>query len=209
MPTVTGTIVNPSEAAPLKGDGVVAGFSAPQRWRHGLCDCFGDCCVCMAVCCCWAVTPAQIYEKAVRANLCQRTMGCGCMGIFLLLALLYILNDVFNSIAYSYYNNITFADCCDQEFWESLNQDNSDHKWAFEVAEVCLFFASIITCCIVCHVRQQIRRRDQIPATICPETCEDCCCAWCCGPCTECQLLRHEGVTSAKYSLCSPIAVKV
>lgn len=197
-----------AEAAPLKGDAVVIG-AAPRSWRHGLCDCCGDCMVCCAVCCCNAVTTGQIYEKAVRANLINRMCGMGCMAIFLLLTVCYALNSIFQSAGGYYYSDFQIYWNETSGEWYSNKGDDADVPWEAQVAEFFFFVASIVTCCIVCNVRRAIRTRDQIPASCCPDCCEDACCACFCGACTECLILRHEGVTSQKYSLCSPIAVKV
>ena len=81
---------------------------------------------------------------------------------------------------------------------------------ASRAAEVCMAASSFIMFGVVCTVRAAIRKRDRIPPQAgFADCCEDCCCAFCCNPCTQCLLLRHEGVTSAKYSLCSPTAVDV
>ena len=200
-----------AETTPLKGDAVVIGVigEAPRRWRHGHFDCFGDCMVCCSVFCCNAVTTAQIYEKAVRANLINRVCGfMGCMAVFLLLIFCYAMHDIFQAAeGYSNFDNL-------QNYWNSVNTPGGKTAIPLEsqLAEFFLFVASLTTCCIVCNVRKAIRTRDQIPASCCPDSCEscdDCCCTLFCGACTQCLLLRHEGVTSQKYSLCSPIAVRV
>ena len=66
------------------------------------------------------------------------------------------------------------------------------------------FLASAFMCLTVCQVRQAIRKRDAIPESHC-QGCEDLCCAWCCNPCTQCLIMRHEGLVKGKYSLTSPI----
>ena len=61
-----------------------------------------------------------------------------------------------------------------------------------------------MSCLIVCNVRKFIRRRDGIREEHC-QGCEDIACATFCGWCTQCLLLRHEGLVGGKYSLVSPI----
>ena len=197
-----------AEATPLKGDAVVIG-EAPKKWRHGLCDCCGDCMVCCAVCCCNAVTTGQIYEKAVRANLINRIAGMGCMAVFLLLIFCYVGHNIL--VATGTYNQFDSQMYQGEDgTWYSNREDSSmEAPWQTQLAESVLFIASIVTCCIVCNVRKAIRTRDQIKPSCCPDCCDDACCTMFCGACTECLILRHEGVTSQKYSLCSPIAVKV
>ena len=200
-----------AEATPLKGDAVVIG-EAPKKWRHGLCDCCGDCMVCCAVCCCNAVTTGQIYEKAVRANLINRIAGMGCMAVFLLLVVCYAAHDILQAAGGYYMSDFTLYWDPDTNSWTSMKDDGTTMEstpWQAQAAEFFLFVASIVTCCIVCNVRKAIRTRDQIKPTCCPDCCDDACCTMFCGACTECLILRHEGVTSQKYSLCSPIAVKV
>ena len=64
--------------------------------------------------------------------------------------------------------------------------------------------ASCISCLIVCNVRRFIRKRDGIQEEHC-QGCEDLACAACCNPCTQCLIMRHEGLVVGKYSLTSPI----
>ena len=67
------------------------------------------------------------------------------------------------------------------------------------------FFAGIFGCgmCVLTTlVRSYIRKRDNIPATVCAGL-DDLTCAVCCLPCVQCQLMRHEGMTSGRYSLSS------
>ena len=79
-----------------------------------------------------------------------------------------------------------------------------------DIASVLGFFASIITCLVVCTVRKAVRKRDGIEANCCgSEVCEDCCCACCCNPCTQCQIFRQEKIDCAKYQICSKTAAAV
>jgi len=88
--------------------------------------------------------------------------------------------------------------------------DDASTPWELKLAQFCLLVAQLLTCAVVCSARAAIRRRDRIaPGPCCSDCCEDVCCALCCNPCSQCLILRHEGVTSGKYSLCSPIAVNV
>lgn len=83
--------------------------------------------------------------------------------------------------------------------------------WELKLAQSCLLVGQMLTCAVVCGVRRAIRRRDKIALgpLPCSDCCEDCCCALCCNPCSQCLLLRHEGATDGRYSLCSPVAVNV
>lgn len=68
---------------------------------------------------------------------------------------------------------------------------------------------------ILMVLRRAIRKRDQIKETgfcfpsctsglcCCPEGVQDCCEAFWCHCCVAAQLLRHEGHSGDKYSLCS------
>jgi len=189
-----------TEAAPLKGDAVVIG-AQPKAWKAPCCTCFSDCCICCSVVCCTSITSGQIYEKAVRAGLLSRAGPLGCMGIFLILLGLYIANSILVSSDPSYYEKLT----------DLVNGPEVDATppAAVQIGQVCMLAAFLISCLITCSVRKAIRKRDAIPASCCADYCDDCFCTWCCLPCMQCQILQHEGVTGSKYSLCSPIAVKV
>lgn len=57
-----------------------------------------------------------------------------------------------------------------------------------------------ISCCctvmIVTNARGAIRRRDNIAG----DECRDFCLSFWCNPCTQCMLLRHEGLSGDKYN---------
>ena len=59
------------------------------------------------------------------------------------------------------------------------------------------------TCLITMLLRARIRKRDNIPVTVCAGL-DDCCCAIICTPCVQCQLLRHEGLGEGRYEFTSP-----
>ncbi|RUS19008.1 PLAC8 family-domain-containing protein, partial [Endogone sp. FLAS-F59071] len=40
------------------------------KWRHGLCDCFGDCGLCIQTCCCPCITYGQNKDKMLGDGSC-------------------------------------------------------------------------------------------------------------------------------------------
>mmetsp|Transcript_21265 Transcript_21265/g.44819 ORF Transcript_21265/g.44819 Transcript_21265/m.44819 type:complete len:167 (-) Transcript_21265:1253-1753(-) len=62
---------------------------------------------------------------------------------------------------------------------------------------------SVMTLLIICTVRRSIRTRDGIEPT-CYEPVDDICYSFWCGPCTTCQIMRHEKMVYGRYSLLSP-----
>lgn len=64
-----------------------------------------------------------------------------------------------------------------------------------------VFFCGM--CVLTMAVRRRVRERDQIPATVCAAV-DDCACVCCCLMCTQCQIMRHEGLVGSRYKLLSP-----
>ena len=95
--------------------------------------------------------------------------------------------------------------CGDDGTCEDLGPRRPHAHWTLQCAQFCLCTASLCIFAIICTVRSGIRRRDYIPPQFC---CNDCCedvwCSLLCAPCTQCMMLRHEGVTSHRYELTSP-----
>jgi hypothetical protein len=66
---------------------------------------------------------------------------------------------------------------------------------------VCLTFYGLFMFFLTCQARNGARRKDGIGDP--NDYCEDCLCSWFCTFCTQCMLIRHEGLTNGKYDLCS------
>ena len=65
---------------------------------------------------------------------------------------------------------------------------------------------AVLTCVLTCASRMAVRRRDGIVERTqwpVPSFCIDCVYATCCTGCTQCMMLRHEGLGGGQYELCS------
>ena len=173
-----------TETAPLKAD-AKAEPVAPKAWRHSLCGCMSDCCVCCAVCCCQWITIGQIFERGARAGVIERTCGLGCLSIVLILLFLSFVQTMLQGASVTFFDDVLdviayLQNATSPEATQAIIDEHmptTEASVTVQAAQLCGFIASLLTCLIICSVRKGIRKRDEIPADCCPDCCDDCCCA--------------------------------
>lgn len=162
-----------------------AGAERPRgQWSSEWYAVFTEMQICMAVWCCSCCTVGQAYELVMRPPHARPFTRHPCRAITGVLVTTVIFAFIFWSI-----------------------------RAVSGIGTLLWFFFWGVFIFVVQAVRGTIRRRDNIPEESCGGGCEDCCCALFCNPCTQCQILRHEGLGGGRYDLLSstggssPVAV--
>ena len=190
-------------------------------WTTGIGDCCGDFKTCCAVMVCEATVMGQLVERIYR-----RKYSC-----VIITALLW-LGAIGNLISFWYippcekvYDGNKDGILTAEELLKDLDsngdgvitgsemqtkaQPYSDcvdvyySSWPFILASTFGSLFVVAMWLLTCIVRMKVRVRDSIPATVC-SGCDDCLCALFCPMCVQCQLMRHEGLSSDNYELLSP-----
>ena len=68
-----------------------------------------------------------------------------------------------------------------------------------DITIICAAFALFLIGLILTRIRYAIRKRDNIPEHM---PCEDLCCTVVCCYCSMCQMLRHVGISGARWNSC-------
>lgn len=167
-------------------------IASHHGWTSGCADCLQDGKSCIIVIFCQACVTGQLAERVWR-----RKYLCATVATLLSICALASLTERLMPlpcageapIDYTYGDDDSQFVACASAYYSS--------GWYVSLAVLGWLFC-LGSCVITAMVRAHIRRRDQIPATVC-EGADDYCCACCCLPCTQCQIIRHElGRTSAE-----------
>ena len=151
------------------------GQSAEPQWSSGLFDCMLDLRTMAAVICCMPTTTAQIFARLSG----WRNPANLCFVLAVVIWLCVMAGSI-------------------------PTQALSKETAAF-LAQVSAGGA-VLTCVLTCASRMAVRRRDGIVERTqwpVPSFCIDCVYATCCTGCTQCMMLRHEGLGGGQYELCS------
>ena len=190
-------------------------------WTSGLGDCCSDCKSCCVVMICQSTVVGQLLERLTR-----RKWTCVVVSSLLWLgALANLCADWYTPSCSGYMDDNHDGTVSDHELARNIdaNQDGeasvSEMEGAMQPYLDCqgAYYAStpfLLTtflgssfmlgvCVLTWCIRAQIRKRDNIPPTVCSGL-DDCICALCCLMCTQCQIMRHEGLVGSKYRLFSP-----
>ena len=176
-------------------DSARANIRAHHGWTSGIADCLLDLKSCCAVIWCQACVTGQLAERVWRTrHLCAlvaSVLSVCAVGSFVTNWMPAPCNPQ-HDVEYSYDDE--YAACVDAY---------QISAW-YVTASIMGFIFCLATCVITALIRAHVRKRDNIPATVC-EGADDYFCACCCLPCTQCQLIRHElGRSSAdRYRLLS------
>ena len=158
----------PVESTPLK---------EPEegKWKSGLCGCFSNCCLCLAVCCCHPVTTGQLYELSVTKGVLTRLPAFFCGTIALFVFACEYFHNTFSSQAGQFvaeFEHLTNGDYFNASWWEEDTAKGKDpidegavaHNSALAIfADILGVGATLCVCGIVCSVRKGVRKRDNIP----------------------------------------------
>lgn len=183
-------------------DSVRQNVLSHHGWTSGVGDCCCDCTSCWSVIICAPTIMGQLTEKMWPSSTSVGPFKYTC---FVVAGILWC--GAFGSLIVNYY----IPPCSGTD----MNFDGAYDEQDFAFCEGAYYksglyiIASILAaifgcgmCVLTTLVRSYIRKRDSIPAT-CMEGLDDIACACCCLPCVQCQLMRHEGMTSGRYSLAS------
>lgn len=174
----------------------------PGAWSSDCCDCCSEMCTCCAGCWCPCFTIPQV---SARTKNNAATFGKFC-------AILWILNIVYYGVYYWFYYgdygyNARLEFAVRYGVWDLLtNPDYWGTEYTVSQILYCLVGLTLLitTTCMICTARKKIVQRDGIPEDGCASCCISCC--PCSAPCAVCQMMRHEGMSSANgYNLCDPM----
>ena len=99
-------------------------------------------------------------------------------------------------------NRITISEVASQQQLVFDCESTYYNSWNYALFSVLGSGFVALTCVMTMLVRARVRKRDQIPVTLCAGL-DDCVCAIVCTPCVQCQLLRHEGLGDGIYDVTS------
>ena len=166
-----------------------------RAFNSGLCDCFNDCCSCCAVSFCAPTVVAQLTERVLNPG--RHT--CVIVGLFLWSGAL--INVCLQEPPAQGGEDVTVSVGDDIMFHVSGSESSgSESPWYIGAFAGVMSLALFI---LTCQVRRTIRRRDNIPATVCAGAIDDVLLSCCCLCCVQAQIMRHEGLIGGRYKLTS------
>jgi Cys-rich protein (TIGR01571 family) len=171
-------------------------------WSSGLCACFSDCDSCWTVFCIPCVALGQLSQKV---------LGYSCVVVTMFFLCVYAL-----SYTFEIYANLPYYDVDRNPIACYVSHHDGGETCLPHPFVIAFCFIAFCAACIFTTIlRNAIRRRDKIKQDrqCCADSCgikdgEDCCCAFWCGPCSICQMMRHEGLTGSNYTIMAQAGLK-
>ena len=191
-----------------------------RRWSSGLFDICADTTSSLSVCFCYPITTTQLWLRYAYTGTKAQLM-------FALLVCIFWGNQVLNGVNNILFapsmvlceesaigaDHLVFP----RAGWNGGRQVEagdpcftlapvpmwlSQPDWlAFHVLALVSITVMITAVVLTCSARRRQRAAHQIPALYCHDACEDVCLSYWCFACTQCQMMRHAGMTSDAFQL--------